>query len=127
MEEPPSEQSVPVRYEQVNDAPRMPVSGVYGGIENDGMITAAFYHEHSIPDSQTLRVTDSEELMEEGTSEPRLTRTVQAVAHLSPQQAISIGKWLIEKGILSMNEAPQPDLEELMDQIGFEIATSESE
>jgi len=126
MEEPLSEQSIPVRYEQVNDAPRMPISGVYGGIQNDGMVTAAFYHEHSIPGTQTLHVSDSHEVTEEGEPEA-VTRTVQAVAHLSPQQAISIGKWLIEKGILSMNEVPQPDLEDLMEQIGFEIANSESE
>jgi predicted Zn-dependent protease len=120
MEEP--EESVDIRYENVNDAPRMPVSGVYGGIEGDGMITAAFYHEHSIPNRATVEFAESgEQIVETRESDADVTRTVQAVSHLSPQQAVSIGRWLIEKGIASIQETPQPELEELLEQLGFII------
>jgi molybdate-binding protein len=104
----------------------MPVSGVYGGISGDGTITAALFHEHSIPNRQTIKVTEEGQRQATSVSEADVTRVVQVVAQFSPRQAISVGKWLIEKGILSMEENPRPELKELLEDIGFRIKDSES-
>lgn len=116
MSEESSKKSISIDFEGVEEAPRVPTSGVWGGISNDGLIWAALYHEHgSIPDVVKLSVdergngTPTEERISTGDA----TRDVQVVTQMSPDQALSIGKWLIEKGLLSLKEVRGVDLDDV--------------
>jgi len=121
MKEPDQERSISINFENIDDAPRIPITGVYGGLANDGMVSAAFYHEQSVPEAQKITLDESmEQVNEENISGADLTRNVQVVTQLSPRAAISVGQWLIEKGLTSLREAPQPDISEVVDEISFE-------
>lgn len=117
MAEDKEERQLSITFKGAEEAPRVPTSGVYGGISNDGMVWAALYHEHgSIPDVAKVTVDESgqsQQEQEETIKEGDGTRDVQVITQMSPRQAISIGKWLIQRGLFALKNAPQPDFDDI--------------
>ncbi len=102
MSEEQGSREVSITFERSQSAVSVPVNGVWGGISNDLSVWAAFYHERgALPNYITLEVD------KHGRGDPNkgdrvargdVTREVQVTMQMSPESAISIGNWLIQKG-----------------------------
>lgn len=100
---PDKPESLTIHYEEPARKPTLAVSGAYGGVSPDGgLVVAHLYTEWGmVPSFQEIaRGEDGEFRGTDATLIKRgdILREVQATILLTPEQAMSIGKWLIEKG-----------------------------
>jgi len=97
--------SISIVYEKKVDAQTFPVSGAYGGPtpDNMGIATHFFIEYGAVPHSTEITIgTDNKFHPNSGEDIKRgdIVRQVQATAYMSPETAILIGNWLIEKANL---------------------------
>ena len=90
----------------------LPVAGVWGGLTPQGDVIAEFFLERrELPDSVTMDVKEeggkAREVAREGGD--KIVRELQVGISLQPDQAYSIGAWLIEKARLAgIDKGPEP-------------------
>ncbi|MDR8390640.1 hypothetical protein NC796_05795 [Aliifodinibius sp. S!AR15-10] len=99
---------ISIVFEKNKDAITFPVSGAWGGLGPTGSLVVHLYEEyHSTPNSITADVQEDGSVdVNKGDRISRgdITREIQGTMVLSPQQAISIGNWLINKGKEALNK-----------------------
>lgn len=93
-------QQIKFIYRRVSDFQRIPVSGVIGAVNPQGMVVAQYYFESAtLPEEETQTITEGgtlEPSSRPGDS-PSFDREIQTAAVMAPHVAKAIGKWLIEK------------------------------
>lgn len=98
--------------EKSKNAQTLPVTGVWGGPSPDGSnIISHFYVEsHALPNVINIKADET------GKFDPNhgqqimrgdLTREIQSIFVMTPEVAISIGKWLIENGAMLKDSKDQ--------------------
>jgi hypothetical protein len=100
-------QSISIVYEEQEARPTIPVNGAYGGPSVDGTIVFA----HIYSEFGTLPAMEEHEVgaggvvdLAKGNVIKRgdLTRKVLATLVLSPEGAVLVGKWLMERGQMAL-------------------------
>lgn len=91
---------IKVVFTKADDYKLVPVAGVWGGLSPQGDVIADFFvDKRELPDSMTLKVKEGggkpEEVDRMGGE--NITREMQVGIVLRPEEAYSIGAWLIEK------------------------------
>ena len=99
--------SISIVYEKNKGAKTVPVNGAFGGPTPDNSgVTVHLYLEHSsVPVVTDLPIINGKVQtgpgIEESVTRGNFTREVQATVFMSAESAITIGKWLIDKGELT--------------------------
>lgn len=91
----------------------LPVSGAYGGLggHNGGSVIIHVYHDWGmVPSIEQVNILESGQV-----GEPKyikrgdVNREVQATLIMAPEAAISIGRWLVEKGVTAYRMRQQQE------------------
>lgn len=90
-------------YEKNKDAKTVPVNGAYGGPtpDNSGVVVHFYLEYATIPHSTDITIEPGQKTFNPQTgrniSRGDFTREIQSSIFLSPESAITIGNWLIDK------------------------------
>lgn len=90
-------------YEKNKDSKTVPVNGAYGGPtpDNSGVVVHFYLEYSSVPHSTDIPIEEGQRTVDikagRNISRGDYTREIQSSIFLSPENAISIGKWLINK------------------------------
>ena len=105
MEETPKRPRLAFSYERVANKPTIPATGALGGPSPDAKsVVAHLYVEHaSVPTIITHPILEDGGIdlspeHEEKVARGDATREIQATLVLSPEAAISLGRWLVQHG-----------------------------
>ena len=102
-------QRISVIFEKSKNKQTIPVTGVWGGPSPDGYsIVTHFYVEHNTTPNAIESTFEEDKPYNPNLGDQikrgDITREIQTSLVMSPEQAISIGKWLAQKGQLIIDE-----------------------
>jgi hypothetical protein len=95
-------------FDKSNKALTIPVTGGWGGPSPDGTSVVAhlYVESHAVPSYLTSEIKEDQSVdpnTGERITRGDVSREIQSTLVMSPETAISIGKWLMEKGELALN------------------------
>lgn len=103
---------VRVVYTERPDKPTVPVTGVYGGLSSEGsqVVAHLFLEFGTVPAAIKHDLDDAGNLKEQNIELAKRsdgTREIQATIVMSPEAALSIGRFLEEKARLALSLRPR--------------------
>ena len=100
---------ITVVYEDADGHRPIPINGAFGGLTPNGesVVAHAYIEHNSIPNLVTHNVDEQGRVnLSEGDPILRgeITRKVETTLTMSPEAAVRIGQWLMEKGQFALEE-----------------------